>query len=327
MNNMIGFEGLGIEPVSIDRVAIQNIFGLNFDIYWYAIIITLGVCLAIVYAMARAKSFDWTADHVVDAAIFGVPIAIICSRIYYIIFSLDKFDTIGEMLNFRNGGLAIYGAIIGAFGTAAVFCKIKKLNILAFFDMMSFSFLIGQLIGRWGNFFNAEAHGGLTSLPWGMTIDGAGPFHPTFLYESIWNLLGFILLHIYMKKFKKYHGELFLCYMAWYGLGRGFIEGLRTDSLYLFNIRISQLLGFIFLIAAIVLLILLRKGLLERFLENRRERKKIENVYSPIFSKLSPEEDAEMVKNKKISLDEKNSDDEIIVVEENTENVEKDGGK
>ncbi len=281
----IGFEGLGIGPFDINNVAVS--FGNNFAIYWYAIIITCGMILAFIFAMLFAKKVGVTADNVVDCAIWSTPFALIGARLYYILFSLDNFisdsfvDTLKQMIDIRNGGLAIYGGIIFAFITALIVCKIKKIKALAVFDVAALSFLIGQAIGRWGNFVNGEAHGTLCDLPWGMTINGAGPYHPTFLYESLWNIVGFILLLIFTLKLRKHRGETFFGYMIWYGIGRALIEGIRTDSLWLipeslksewglnFNLRVSQVLSIIIAVAGLILFILARAGVLDRIAEKR----------------------------------------------------------
>ncbi|MBQ1272231.1 MAG: prolipoprotein diacylglyceryl transferase [Clostridia bacterium] len=291
MENMIGFEGIGIAPFLMDRIAFS--IG-NFDVYWYAIIITVGLILAVGFCMWQAKRFDLTTDNVIDVLLWGLPIAVICARAYYVLFALDKYDTFAEMLNIRDGGLAIYGGVIGAFLTGFVFCKIKKVNMLALFDLASFGFLIGQTIGRWGNFVNAEAFGSVTDLPWGMTINGYGPYHPTFLYESLWNALGIALLFFFVKKLKKHHGEAFFLYFTWYGLGRFFIEGLRTDSLYLGSIRISQLLAAIFFVAGIVLFVLSRKGFIVKLQDKIIDRTvKKQEKYKPVYTSLfTPPADA-----------------------------------
>lgn len=285
MENMIGFEGIGISPFLVDRIAFS--IG-NFDIYWYAILITLGLVLAVAFCMWQARRFDLTVDNILDILLWGLPIAVICARAYYVLFKLDSYDSFAEMVNIRDGGLAIYGGIIGAFVTGFIYCRIKKVNMLALFDLGALGFLIGQTVGRWGNFINAEAHGGLTELPWGMTINGYGPYHPTFFYESLWNSLGFVLLFLFAKKWMKHHGEVFFLYLSWYGLGRSFIEGLRTDSLYLGDIRISQLLAAVFFVLGITLFILSRKGFIvrlqEKIIDNSvKKQQKYKPVYTPLF--------------------------------------------
>ena len=286
MENMIGFEGIGILPFLMDRIA----FSIGkFDIYWYAVIITIGLILAVSFCIWQAPKFDLTVDNVLDVLLWGLPIAVICARAYYVLFKLDQYDSFAEMINIRDGGLAIYGGVIGAFITGFVYCRVKKVNLLALFDLGAFGFLIGQAIGRWGNFVNAEAHGGVTDLPWGMTINGYGPYHPTFLYESLWNILGFIAIFLFAKKWMKHHGEVFSLYFTWYGLGRFIIEGLRTDSLYLGSVRISQLLAAVFFLAGIAFFIMLRKGVFAK-IQNKivdqavKKQGKYKPVYTPLFS-------------------------------------------
>ena len=224
MEHTIGFPNLGLE-FTLSRVACTV---LGKDIYWYGIIICAGFILAALYVNSRTKDFGITSDNLTDCLIICVPLGIICARIYYVVFEWGYYaQHPGEIIAIWKGGIAIYGGIIGT--------------------------LIGQCIGRWGNFVNGEAHGGPTTLPWGMTIDGQSMVHPTFLYESLWNLAGFVLLHFYSKK-RRFKGEIALLYAAWYGAGRAWIEGLRTDSLYIGSVRVSQLLAIISCIAAIAVL-------------------------------------------------------------------------
>ncbi|MBE6895918.1 MAG: prolipoprotein diacylglyceryl transferase [Ruminococcaceae bacterium] len=299
--NIIEFPKLGIFDFRIDRVAINNLFGTELDIYWYAIIITFGMILALSFCMWRAKDFGLKSDNVIDVALWAVPFGLIGARVYYVLMRLDTFESFWDMINFRNGGLAIYGGIIAGFITGLVFCKIKKINVLAMFDCASFGFFIGQAVGRWGNFVNGEAYGSNTDLPWGMTIQRyyldsktnavtlsdyiVGPAHPTFLYESLWNILGLIIAIFIIRKLKKEHGECFFFYMGWYGLGRAFIEGLRTDSLKIFDvIRISQLLGIVFFVVSVVCFVLIRIGVWRRFCDKFEEKKRIkEGYYAPVF--------------------------------------------
>jgi len=247
MVNTISFPGLGIE-LEVNRVLkILNteieVFGR--PIYWYAIIIASGFLLATFYGMKRAKEFGTNDDEIMGMLLFAVPLAIISARAYYVIFNIKPYlDDPISMLYIWEGGIAIYGAIIGAILGALLYCKIKKISIVRFLDIGALGLMIGQSIGRWGNFVNAEAHGGETLLPWRMVINGAAGVHPTFLYESLWNALGFVVLHFYSKK-RKFNGEIFWLYVTWYGIGRALIEGLRTDSLYFFGtgIRTSQALA------------------------------------------------------------------------------------
>ena len=262
MEQVISFPGLGLE-FTIDRVA----FYLGEKpVYWYGVIIAAGVVLAILYACRNAKRFGITQDNVLDCLIFALPISIVTARLYYVLFSWDQYkDNLKEIVAIWHGGLAIYGGIIGAVLTVLVFARVKKIRFGDLMDDASLGLLIGQSIGRWGNFMNGEAHGGLTDgllrMNIGETIAEAGPmgYHPTFLYESLWNAAGFVILHRISKK-RRFSGETFLMYVAWYGLGRFVIEGMRTDSLYFFGtgIRISQLIGIVSFVAAGILIVYFR---------------------------------------------------------------------
>lgn len=233
--NPITFPGLGL-TFHIQRVAFQ-IFGK--DIYWYGIIIAAGFLLAAAFCSWRAKDFGIKKDDFLDMLLWGLPIGIICARIYYVIFYLSLYrDGQGkfqwsEAIAIWDGGLAIYGGVIGGILTCLVVCKHKKLPFLAMADLSVMGLFIGQIMGRWGNFVNQEAYGGACDLPWrmGLIVDGQLiTVHPTFLYESLWNLMGLCLLFFVVRRVRRFDGELFLCYLGWYGLGRFWIEGLRTDS-------------------------------------------------------------------------------------------------
>ena len=262
----ISFPGLGIEEINPPRTLPFTIFGK--EIYFYGIIIALGFLLGILYLRSRVKDFGTNFDLVTDAILFAVPIAIVCARIYYVAFQWEHYkDNPISALYIWEGGIAIYGGVIGAVLGLLLFAKVKKQKLTPYLDMMALGLLIGQCVGRWGNFFNREAHGaqifsrfflrmGIEEIP------GTGIFqywHPTFLYESVWNLIGFILLHFLSKK-RKFDGQTFLQYLAWYGLGRVWIEGLRTDSLYITgtDLRVSQLLAGVSFVAAVGLLLYIR---------------------------------------------------------------------
>ena len=254
----ISFPLLGIE-MTLDRVAF-NLFSI--PIYWYGIIIALGFSLGIAVASFAAKKLGEKSDIAIDIALVCAPVSVICARLYYVIFKWDNYKyNISSIFDLRSGGIAIYGAIIGAALAAFVFCRIRKKNTLKIFDIGSFGLVTGQMIGRWGNFVNQEAFGTNTTLPWGMTGDGIveylselaskgydvspdAPVHPAFLYESLWSLMTLVLLFVILFKYRSYNGQIFFAYCALYGLGRFWIEGLRTDSLMLGNFRISQLLAF-----------------------------------------------------------------------------------
>ena len=250
MEHTIGFPNLGLE-FTLSRVACTV---LGKDIYWYGIIICAGFILAALYVNSRTKDFGITSDNLTDCLIICVPLGIICARIYYVVFEWGYYaQHPGEIIAIWKGGIAIYGGIIGTLIGLFVYSRVKKLSLASLCDLAAFGLLIGQCIGRWGNFVNGEAHGGPTTLPWGMTIDGQSMVHPTFLYESLWNLAGFVLLHFYSKK-RRFKGEIALLYAAWYGAGRAWIEGLRTDSLYIGSVRVSQLLAVVSCIAAVAVL-------------------------------------------------------------------------
>ena len=251
----ISFPGLGIEVNPGNSIQIGN-----FSIYYYGIIIAAGLMLAVWYALKRSKEFGIREDDILDGVLWVVPFAVLCARGYYVLFRWDYYSQhTGEILAIRDGGLAIYGGVIGAAIGVSVFCKVKKLKLPALLDLVSLGFLIGQSIGRWGNFFNREAFGAETEsfLRMGLTNAVTGVttyYHPTFLYESVWNLAGFVLLHKLAKK-RQYDGQIALGYAAWYGLGRCVIEGLRTDSLYWGPFRVSQLLAGVSCFAAVAVLL------------------------------------------------------------------------
>jgi len=251
--NFLSFPGLGIGEFRMDRVAF-SIFGR--DIMWYGIIITLGIVAASLYALYRARKNEGIkTDDVLDYAIWLVVCGIIGARLYYVLTKFDTFkgetgwETLRNVVAIWEGGIAIYGAIIAGGTALAVVSLVKKIKIGKAFDMAAPAVMLGQLIGRWGNFCNAEAYGRDTSLPWRMGIRPDGEtetifVHPTFLYESLWNLTGFVLINLFYRK-KKYDGQIFFMYITWYGFGRMLIEGLRTDSLYVGDFRISQVVGFL----------------------------------------------------------------------------------
>ena len=253
----ISFPGLGLEFDPIREIAIGPL-----NVHLYGLIIGIGMILAAVYSMKRSEQFGLNEDLVLDGFLWIAPFAIICARIYYCAFSWEQYaDNPISVLYIWEGGIAVYGSIIGAVIGMIVFSKIKKVDIRAVLDLIAIAFLIGQFIGRWGNFFNREAFGAETDsfLRMGLynTFTGETTYHhPTFLYESVWNAVGFVLLH-FASKHRKYDGQIALGYMAWYGLGRSWIEGLRTDSLYISGtaIRVSQLLAVASCAIAVILLV------------------------------------------------------------------------
>lgn len=256
----ISFPGLGIDTFEVDSAAFT--IGDSFSVYWYGIIITCGIILAFMYTYFRAKNERINTDCLVDVALWAVIFGIVGARLYYVLTSLDKFvpepfnlwEFIKNVFNLRSGGLAIYGGIIcGALGII-IAAKIKRVNALRLIDAVSPGVMLAQTVGRLGNFVNGEAHGGIVSsdhplyfLRMGLypnedSLTDMVYYHPTFLYESVWNLAGFVLINIFYKK-KKFNGQILCAYLSWYGFGRMFIEGLRTDSLYVGSFRISQVVG------------------------------------------------------------------------------------
>lgn len=288
--NVVSFPGLGLE-FTLNRVAIE-LFGR--PIYWYGVIIATGLLLAVYLCSKWSGRFGITEDQILDMMLFAVPAALVSVRAYYVIFNLSAYQKAdgsldwGAILRYSDGGLAIYGAIISSAIVLLLFCRTKKISFLAFADLGVHGLLIGQLIGRWGNFMNVEAFGGTTTAPWRMcaesianyllqhgyvdqtayqaVLDGTLGVHPTFFYESMWNLVGLFLVY-YIGTHRKFDGQCFLFYFFWYGLGRAWIEGLRTDSLYFFGLelfgnplRVSQMVAAVTaLVAGGVLIWMLRR--------------------------------------------------------------------
>lgn len=282
MINQVSFPGLGLE-LTLNRVVV-TLFGR--PIYWYGLIIGVGFLLGVLWCCRQSSRFGIRQDDILDMLIAQVPLCLIGCRAYYVVFYQDLFRREdgsldwGRVVAISDGGMAIYGGIITAALVLLAYCHWKKISFLAFADLGVQGLLIGQLVGRWGNFMNVEAYGGLTQLPWRMTspsiavemwskglleseevyyalLDGTLGVHPTFLYESLWNLLGLGLIVLISYKAYRFDGQLFLGYVFWYGLGRFWIEGLRTDSLYFFGlelfglpIRTSQAIAFLSVIFA-----------------------------------------------------------------------------
>ncbi len=214
----------------------------NIDVMWYAIMITTGIIICVIVSSLRAQKHGMTADNVLNLAIITVPVGIIGARLYYIVFNWDLYaGDFLKMINFREGGLAIHGGLIFGMAMGALLCYIWKIRPLNALDLVVPSIALAQSIGRWGNYFNSEAHGGPTDLPWAVYIDGIG-YHPTFLYESIWCLLLFFLL-IYVDNHRKFEGQVLLLYGILYSLERFFVEALRTDSLMIGPFKQAQLLS------------------------------------------------------------------------------------
>lgn len=275
MSETVSFPGLGLE-FNMDRVAF-TLFGRS--IYWYGIIIAVAFLLGALYVMKRVKTFGLDSDRVMDVVLGGVLLGIVGARLYYVLFSWDTYkDNPVRIFDIRAGGIAIYGGVIGALVAAVIICKWRKVKLLPALDLAAAALFLGQAIGRWGNFINVEAFGSNTTAPWGMTsssvvwylqqhradlaaigvtVDPNLPVHPTFFYESMWCLLGFLFLCWYTSR-RRFDGELSLIYIGWYGLGRFFIEGLRTDSLLLGSIRVSQIVALLCVIASALIMVSVR---------------------------------------------------------------------
>lgn len=270
-NITVAFPGLGIDGGEVNSVAFS--IGESFSVMWYGVVIALGMLMAIAYACYRCKQHGIKIDDLVDIAIFTIFFGVIGARLYYVIFNPTNFKTLGDILNLRSGGLAIYGGIIAGALTIVVVCLVKKISWLQLFDCAGPGVMLAQAMGRWGNFFNGEAYGSMVEKGHPLYFMRMGLIsentyldfnttqmvyvHPCFLYESLWNILGFVLINLIYKK-KKFDGQNALYYIAWYGFGRMFIEGLRTDALYIgqTGIRVSQLLGFLLFAVATALIIM-----------------------------------------------------------------------
>ena len=259
MTNQIAFPGLGVN-LQINRVAF-HIFG--HPIYWYALILLAGYIGGLIFVSLTCKKRSVSTDNVWDIAFWGLIFGLLGARTYYVLFDPGCLN--GNFLNFFklwDGGIAIYGAVIGAVLSSLIYCKIKKLPVLNVFDVCAPGLLIGQIIGRWGNFVNAEVYGMETNLPWRMTINGGAGVHPLFLYESLWNLLGLVILLLFRDK-KKADGQVFFFYCFWYSLGRLFLEGMRQQEYILYlipeKLGISQVVAFIGIVVSIAVLIILTK--------------------------------------------------------------------
>ncbi len=264
--SIISFPGLGIGNFTVNSVAFE-IFG--HPIAWYALFITLGMILAVGYVIYRTKAININPEEILDFALFVIPFGVIGARLYYVLSSLHEFSSFWQVFEIWNGGLAIYGGIIAGAITVYIVCRVKKIYFPAFGDCVVPGVILAQAIGRWGNFMNGEAYGGLTDSWLKMGLENTNTLfdfntqemvyvHPTFLYESLWNIIGFIAINIFFKH-KKYDGQIILLVFGWYGLGRAWIEGLRTDSLYFpffgLELRTSQVLAIAIFIVFTTLLI------------------------------------------------------------------------
>ena len=217
----------------------------NLEVRWYGIFMALAILIGSAIVLRHTKKNGYKEDDIIDLILVVIPFGIIGARLYYVIFNWSYYSgDFLKIINLRGGGLAIHGAVIGGLISGFVFCKKRKLNFLELTDFAALALILGQAIGRWGNFTNGEAHGGVTDLPWGIIVDGQ-KVHPAFLYESIWNIMIFLLLVFLGEKLKKKDGDIFAIYIGLYSIGRFFIEGLRTDSLMLGSLRMAQVISLI----------------------------------------------------------------------------------
>ena len=274
MSSQISFPGLSIPPFTVNPVAF-SVGGI--EIRWYGVIIVLGIIAGFSYAAYRAKQSGLSLDDMLDYVLVALPLGIICARLYYVVFFNDgSYKTFYDVIAIWEGGLAIYGGVLGGLLGMFLVSRHKKNKFRAVLDCFAPGVMIGQIFGRWGNFFNAEAYGTLDHIdfpfigriftphfeenyPLRMVIEngfvGKIAVHPTFLYESVWNLLGLLLIHLFFNR-KRFDGEVALWYFAWYGFGRFFIEGMRDDSLMLGSFRVSQILALVLFAASIVLIVI-----------------------------------------------------------------------
>ena len=256
---IVSFPELGWGPWTINRFLVEDLFG-KFSIAWYGVIICVAMILACAIILRNAvKKEKFNGDSFLDYFIFTIPIGVIGARTMYVLAKLEEYDSFAEMIAIWNGGLAIYGGVLAGIATILVIAKIKKHNPLAVFDAAVPGLLIAQSLGRWGNFINGEAYGETVThaMPWGMVVNGVGPVHPTFLYESIMTCIGFCLAQFLVYRLKKADGQVFAFYLIWYGAARTLIEGLRVDSLMIGPLRLAQCIGLASALAGIALFVIL----------------------------------------------------------------------
>ena len=269
-NSPISFHGLFGDW---EFTASAKALDIGNGIYWYGILIVLGLLLAVLFCMKQRSKYGITEDDILDSVLWGIPFGVIGARLYYIVFYLDQFRTAdgklswSKMVAIWDGGLAIYGAVIAVVIVALVLSRVKKFRLWALMDLVVMGLMIGQAVGRWGNFMNREAFGSQTTLPWRMQLTlNTGEVvqvHPTFLYESLWNVVGLLLIVFVISRARRFDGENTCFYFLWYGIGRFWIEGLRTDSLYLFDwtflgqpIRVSQALSLVMIVVSLTVLLI-----------------------------------------------------------------------
>lgn len=284
LNYHVSFPGLGIENLVVNREAfVFNLFGRQLTVFWYGLIFTLAMILCIVIAMMRAKNYGFTRDDILDYFLWMIPLILVGSRLYYVVFEWDQFKgSFASIFDLRQGGLAFYGGVLGGMLAVAIAARIKRVKLHRILDYLAVLIPLGQGIGRWGNFFNQEAFGTNTSMPWGMISEGTRqglaalspdpsnplpglnpnlPVHPTFFYEFAANMIIFAVLLLVHKRQKRPWTTV-LTYFFLYGIVRFFVEGIRTDSL-MFNafgstFRISQVLSAVMVVGAVIVFVIIR---------------------------------------------------------------------
>lgn len=256
---VVSFPKLGLGPWTLEKFLVKDLFGI-FSVAWYGAIICVGMILACSIALYNAKKREGLdADSFLDYFIYTIPIGVVGARAMYVLANLDSYDSFSEAVAVWEGGLAIYGGVLAGAATVFVVSKIKKHSFFKVADTIIPGLFIAQSLGRWGNFVNGEAHGGTTQLPWGMSINGAAAVHPTFLYESLITLAGFLLCMFFLYPKKKWDGQILSFYMIWYGIGRTLVESLRTDSLYIGPLKLAQCIGILTALGGVVLWIFFSK--------------------------------------------------------------------
>lgn len=312
----VSFPGLGIDNFQLNPVAFE-VFGL--EVRWYGIFITLGMLAAFAYAYYRSKQEQFSAENLLDMGLYIIIFGVMGARLYYVLTSLDHYilpnrsawENFVDMINIRGGGLAIYGGIIAGGLTLYFYCRWQKKDWRRALDMVGPGVMIAQAMGRWGNFFNGEAHGGIVGansplyfIRMGLSPNDLAPgmvyVHPTFFYESLWNAVGFVLINLFLYKRKKFNGQIFLTYVAWYGFGRMFIEGLRTDSLYVGPFRISQVIG--------ALCFLVGTGLIVYMLIRCKKQEAMEE-YVPVFANAAAQEGEQSTEETSVSKTVENNEE------------------
>lgn len=290
VSDWVGFPGLGIEKMNINPIPIPNLFGTGINVHWYGIIIAIAIMVSLTLGMKQSKKFGIKEDDLIDMFLIALPVSIVFARLFFVVFSWDiyKNDLLG-IFRVWEGGLAIYGAIIGAILSVFVFSRIKKIDMLNLCDFACVYLPLSQAIGRWGNFVNQELYGSVTNLPWGMTGSriGLDPVHPTFLYESLLNIIVFLIL-LRLRKNKKVKGSVLAVYLMLYSLVRFIMEFLRTDEFGTGNIRYNQVFSALVFIGAFIWLIYLTKRAHKAAAEEEEATEP--SAYAEVVEKLKAEE-------------------------------------